>query len=627
MELKDLVKKVIRYNKNARIDLIEKAYRFSNNLLKDKKRESGRPWTEHYLEVADEAANLKLDDASIITALMHGIINKGADSKQIKKEFGDEIFSMLDSIERMTEIKKKISSKKIENENLRKVLIAASKDLRVLLIKICDKLVNLRDLGYLPENRRRIIANECMNVYAPLAYRLGLGKTKSELEDLAFKHIDEKNYKKVELIVEKIRNEGEKSIHTLKKIVENKIKDNAMDAEVEARIKHLHSIYKKATGKNYNLGSIMDIVGIRIITNSTDDCYKTLKIIHENFRPVQGKFKDYIAMPKPNGYQSLHTSVLDDKGRIFEVQIRTREMHEFAEEGIAAHFIYKNINHDRDFDKRLGWLKNIVENKEKFLDMNVDLFGSEIFAFTPQGKVFELPENSTVIDFAYNIHSDLGNHCTGARINGNFASLKTKLNNGDIVEVIKSNTQIPSREWLKYAATRKAREKIKQFLRDAGKVTTRNYIINADNKKEIEESLIKINNKNKKIKIAMCCKPTPGDNIIGIESTKTRAIIHNTECEDIKNSKKNVIEAEWIEKFSKPIEILVDAKDRPGLLKEILNIIVRTKIAVTKTNAKLVNKEDSEFSFLVDVKEINALNDLIKTIRKINSVKKVYVNA
>lgn len=627
MEFKDLIKKVIRYDKNARIGLLEKAYTFSDKLLKGNTRISGKRWIEHYLEVADECANLKLDDVGISAALMHGIINKGADKKIIKKEFGDEVLKLLENIDKMSEVKKNISKKNIKNEDLRKVLLAASKDLRALLIKICDKLVNLRELDYLPEIDRIKTAKECMNIYNPLAYRLGIGNVKAELEDLAFKHLDRKNYDYTKRIVEKTRKDGEKIIPVLKRKIENGLKTSGLNAGVEARIKHLYSIHKKIADKSSNPRSIIDIVGIRIITENTDNCYRALQIIHKIFRPLQNRFKDYIAMPKPNGYQSLHTSVLDENGNIFEVQIRTKEMHEHAEEGFAAHFNYKHINHEAGFDKRLVWLKNIVENKENFLDINVGLFGEEIFVFTPQGKTIELPKNSTVIDFAYRIHSDLGNHCTGARVNGNFVSLKNELNNGDIVEVVKSKSQIPSREWLKYTATKKAREKIKQFLRDVGKVATRNYAVNIENKSEPEESLIKLkNHENRKVKLAMCCNPIPGDLIAGIASGKTRVNVHNVECSEIKKISKK-IEVVWVEKFSRPVEIIINAKDRPGLFKEILNVVLRTGVAVTKTNGKTINKKESEFSFVADVKGAAVLDNLVKILRKVDNVTKVYVNA
>ncbi len=627
MELKDVVKKVIRYNKNARIELIEKAYRFSDNILKGKIRKSGKKWIEHYVEAADEAANLKLDDVSIAAALMHGITTKGADKNEIKKEFGDEILNILDNIEKMSEIKRNVGKKNVDDEDLRKVILAASRDLRALLIKICDKLVNLRETSCLPENERNKITKECMNIYAPLAYRLGMGKLKSELEDLAFKQLDEKSYRDIEAAVAKTRKDGEKAIYGLKGKIEAKLKENGLNAYVEARIKHIYGIYKKAIDKSYSAGNLMDIVGIRVITENTDECYRTLKTIHENFRPVQNRFKDYIAIPKPNGYQSLHTSVFDENGRIFEVQIRTKEMHENAEEGIAAHFNYKKTGHETGFDKRLSWLKNIVEDRERFLDINIGFFGDEIFVFTPQGQAIELPKNATVIDFAYYIHSDVGNHCSGASINGNFSSIKTRVNNGDVVEIIKSKTQIPSREWLKYAATKKARDKIKQFLKNAGKITTRNYSTKTDGKKEAEESLIKFKSETKMTaKLAMCCKPVPGNLITGIISNKTKVMVHNTECEEIKKTKRNKIDVEWVERFSRPVEIIVDAVDRPGLFKEVLNIISKTGINVTKTGGKTVNKEYSELSFLTDAKDSETLINLIRMIKKTESVKKVYIN-
>src|SRR3989344_7131487 len=531
MELKNLIKKILRYNKNAKIELINTAYNYADKILNKEERKSKEQSIIHCLKVADEVANLKLDDNTIIASLLHTIIKKGADKKEIKFIFGDEVIHLLENLDKMSQIKKNIAGKINGSENLRKVLLAASKDIRVLLIKLCDKLVNLRDLNFLTQEEINRIAKESMELYAPLAYRLGIGKIKSELEDLSFKYLDQKKYEETEEKVNQIRKHGEKAIFKLKNILEKELKKEQISADVQARVKHIYSIYKKIISKSYDINDMSDIIGIRIIVDTIDNCYKTLRIVHLNFRPIPQKFKDYIAIPKPNGYQSLHTAVVDNEGKIFEVQIRTYEMHDVAEEGIAAHFSYKKISHEKEFDKKLSWLKQLVEDKEAVGYFDIDFFGDEVFAFTPKGKVIELPKNSTVVDFAYHVHSDLGDHCLGANINGKFVPLKEEIENGDVIEVLTSKTHTPNRDWLKIASTAKARTKIKHFLKEAGKISTRIYSVQTEVRKEAGENLLHFEgDKRIKIKLALCCKPIPGDGIIGVKTSNIKMNVHKTEC-------------------------------------------------------------------------------------------------
>ncbi len=627
MDIKALAKKVLRYHKEADVTLLEKAYNSSYELLKDRNRASGQPLINHYLDVAYEVADLKLDEKAVAAALLHGLLNKGADQKEIKKSFGEEIFGILNNIEKISVIKKNLSSKTNEFESLRKVLLAASKDIRSVIIKICDKLVNLRDLEYLSENERKRIAKESMEIYAPLAYRLGMGKIKSEIEDLAFEYVDETQYKNLELKVNNIRKDGEKLIFRFKKLIEKELEKEGINATVQARVKHIYSIYRKIVDRSYDINNMADIVGFRIIVNNLDDCYKSLKVVHSNFRPIPSKFKDYIALPKPNGYQSLHTSVVDDEGRIFEIQIRTQEMHDISEEGIASHFLYKKVSHENQFDKKLNWLKQIVENRDESNNFDVDFFGDQIFVFTPKGKVIELPTKSTILDFAYSVHSDIGNHCTGAKVNGNFVALKEELENGDIVEIITSKTQKPSREWLKLARTTKARAKIKQALKEIGKVVTRVYSNAEESKKDLGETLLVFDgDKRTKIKLALCCTPTPGDNIIGIKSSNFRLMVHKKNCKDIAKTKKKNIKVSWRSNFKEPVVIIINAKDRPGLFKEILNSVGRLNITIGKAKGKPVGDGDLECSFSADVGNLDKLNEILNRINKVKNVKKVYIS-
>ncbi len=626
MEFKDLVKKVLRYNKDSDIALLERAYKYSENIVSGKIRASGKPWINHYLDVAYEVADLKLDDNILAAALMHGIIDKGADVKELRRLFKNEVVNILENIKKMSEVKKNLARSTTDAGNLRKVLLAASKDIKALLIKICDKVVNLRELQYLSEPERKRISKECIEIYAPLAYRLGIGKVKTDIEDLAFKYLDEENYKKIENKVNTIRKDGEKLVFKFKRFLEKELEKEGIKSIVQSRVKHIYGIYKKIVDRNYNINDMNDILGFRIIVNNIDDCYKVLRVVHHYFRPVPDKFKDYIAMPKPNGYQSLHTAVVDELGKIFEVQIRTEEMHEISEEGIAAHFSYKKITHEEEFDKKLGWLKQLVGAKDSIGSFDIDFFGDEVFAFTPKGKVIELPRDSTLIDFAYAVHSYLGDHCMGGNLNGRFVPLREKIDNGDVVEILTSKTQKPSREWLKFAKTTKAKTKIKQALKESGKIATRTYSTLKEEKKNVGESLLVVDGDKKlKVKLALCCKPVPGNKVIGIKSSNVRLIVHKKDCKDIIKTKKNFVKVGWREKFKEPVVIIVDALDRPGLLKEILNNMNKFGVNISKAKGKTINKDNIECSFGVDVENLDKLNDIISRINKIKNVRKVYL--
>ncbi len=626
MQFKDLIKKVMRYNKEVDIDLLEKSYKFSSNIIKDKLRASGKPWIDHYVDVAYEVADLKLDDSSLAATLMHGVLNKGADLKDITRLFGKDIAGILENIERMGEIKKNISKNTKDMDSLRKVLLAASRDLRSLLIKICDKNINLRDIDYLPLNEKKRIAKEVMDIYAPIAYRLGLGKIKSDMEDLAFKCLNEKIYRQLETKVNKIRSDSERSLYKIKSTIESELKKEKINAELQVRVKHIYSIYKKLVDKEYKLDEMHDILAFRILVNSVEECYNVLRIVHLNFRPIPNRFKDYIAMPKPNGYQSLHTSVVDSEGRIFEIQIRTFDMHDIAEEGIAAHFAYKKMSQEHEFDRKLSWLKQVVEDKENGIGFDVDFFGDQVFAFTPKGKVVELPSGASVLDFAYNIHSDLGDHCIGSKINGIFASLKEPVENGDVIEVLTSKSQKPSRDWLKITKSAKAKAKIKQALKELGKVVTRVYTTNEDIKKDIGETLIVFEgDKRLRIKLALCCKPLPGNKIIGIKTSNVRLMIHKADCVSILKTGKKKIKVSWLERFKEPVVITVNALDRPGLFKEIINSVNKL-VQTGNTKCKFTNDKNVECKFTVDVGSLDKLNEVIARVNKIKDVKKVYVN-
>ncbi len=627
MEFKDLIKKVLRYNKDSNITLLEKAYRLSEKYLQDKKRKNNRLWIEHYLDVAYILSDLKVDDNTLAVALMHGLINKGIKKYEIEKNFNPEIAEILEGIDKISTLKKTLKKRNFEDEALRKVLLVASKDIRVVIIKICDKLANMRELAHLDDEEKIRVSKEARDIYAPFAYRLGMSKIKSELEDLAFKYLEPEKYKEIEEKIKIKRDFGETRIFKVKKIIEDELKKKGIVFEVSGRVKSIYGIYKKTFTRDYNLDEITDIVGLRIIINSIETCYEVLGIVHNVLRPVPGKFKDYIGTPKPNGYQSLHTTVFDNEGKLIEIQIRTHDMHNLAEEGFAAHFKYKGNKEDAGFDKILGWLKELV-HEENIENIDVDFFSDYIFVFTPKGKEIQLPIGSTVLDFAYAVHSDIGNHATAANINGKFSNLKTILDNGDTIEIITAKTHMPAREWVKFVRTSKARNKIKQALRNLGKVSVATYSNIIEDKKNVSEGFIYVEGyKNAKIKLASCCSPLPSDNIIAVKFGLERFNIHKENCEEVKKATKEKSKANWKSPKYSDIEVVVEALDRPGLFAEILNNIASMKININNTKGRSIGSGLAECRFSIKIDDLNILIAITERIKKIQGIKKVYLGS
>ena len=624
MELKEIVKKVLRYNKNSNVNLLEKAYEFSRNKLQSKARLSGGLWIQHYLDVANLAADLKMDDESISAALMHGIIARGDTSlDKIERDFGKEIASLVSGIDKLNRIKKGITVKEHSNEDIKKVLLAAGRDIRIILIKLCDKLANMRELEYLPREEQKKISKEVMEIYAPLAYRLGIGRIKSELEDLAFRYLEPKIYSDISKEIMDKRKIGQSLIYKTKRILSKEFDKDNIDANVYGRVKTIYSIYKKLTSRSYRLGKMHDIVALRIVTKTLDECYKVLKIVHNNFRPVQGAFKDYIATPKPNGYQSLHTSIYDGNNNIIEVQIRDEKMNEIAEEGIASHFEYKGIKRSGDFDKRLGWVKELVSRKEGNSNLDIELFSDKIFVFTPKGKMLELTSGSTPLDFAYEIHSDIGNKCVGAIVNRKIVPLKAELDNGDVVEIITSKNHKPSSDWLKFVKTSKARQAIHRAIKSSGKIPISSYSSKIDENKNVEKGLIYVENiRNARINLAKCCNPIPGDKITGKKASAGKINIHKINCNAANG---RMINASWKEIKDISIELIVKASDRVGLMAEIMNSVASFGLSVRDAKGKTFKDNSAECSFKVNVLNLEQLLNLIKRINKISCVKNVYL--
>ncbi|HAT4167010.1 RelA/SpoT family protein [Clostridium perfringens] len=478
--LEELISKIKANGNNVDIDLVKKAYDLAFEAHKEQKRESGEPYIIHPISVAMILADMGMDTNTIVAGLLHDVIeDTDYTYEDISNIFNVEVANLVDGVTKLGKIKYK-SKEEQQADNVRKMLLAMAKDIRVIIIKLADRLHNMRTLKYMKPEKQKKKAQETLDIFAPLAHRLGISKIKWELEDLCLRYIHpEEYYDLVNMIAEK-RVEREKFIsRIIEELKENLDKAN-IDSDIEGRPKHFYSIYRKMVNKHKSIEQIFDLTAIRILVNTVKDCYAVLGIVHTIYKPIPGRFKDYIAMPKPNMYQSLHTTVIGSEGKTFEIQIRTFEMHRTAEYGIAAHWKYKSgvtgtDSKDMTFENKLTWLRDILEWQKEAVDatefmegFKLDLFSDEIFVFTPKGVVINLPAGATPIDFAYKIHTDIGNKCVGAKVNGKIVTLDYKLKTGEIVEILtSSSSRGPNIDWLNIANSNQARSKIKQWLRKA----------------------------------------------------------------------------------------------------------------------------------------------------------------
>jgi len=497
MTIEKLAEKTSTYLDSKDVESIKKAYQLASSVHQNIKRGTGEDYIDHPLEVAYYLAENELDRATIIAALLHDAEEEKPEIKNtIKKEFGQEVAELVEGVTKLGKIKIKRSwffplnilqarqQKELgferHVESLRKMLLAMTKDIRVVLIKFADRLHNMKTLRGVRSEKRERIARETLEIYSPLAYRLGMGKIKGELEDLAFPYAYPKEHAQLKKILSHKFEEKEKYLKKVMALLGTKLKNEHIKAEIHGRRKHLYSLYKKLLRYDNNLSKIYDLVAIRIIVENVEDCYKTLGLIHAMWKPLIGRIKDYIALPKPNGYQSLHTTIFGPDGEIIEIQIRTREMHERAENGVAAHWHYADKKHDGKAimapvgKNQTEWLKELEHWQEGLKDarelneaLKLDFFRDRIFVFTPGGDVSDLPINACPVDFAYSIHTEVGQNCQGARVNGKIVKLNYPLKNGDIVEIITKKSSAPKRDWLKFVKTSRAKGKIRSYFEQA----------------------------------------------------------------------------------------------------------------------------------------------------------------
>lgn len=576
-----LLKKIEEHDPEIDLDLIKKAYNFASEAHKGQTRKSGEPYIEHSIAAAQTLAEMKLDSVAVAAALLHDVVDDTPITlEQIKKEFGKETARLVEGITKLGKIKYRGIERQVEN--LRKMFLAMAQDIRVVLIKLADRLHNMKTLDVLPPEKRHRIALETLEIYAPLANRLGIGRIKGELEDLSFKHVMSKEYEWLKSqVVDKFEEREEyigKIIPHLKKEL---AKENILPSSISWRAKHYYSLYRKLQRYEMNLSRIYDLVAMRIIVNSVEECYSVLGVIHKLWRPLPGRIKDYIALPKPNGYQSLHTTVFCQGGKIIEIQIRTEKMDQEAEHGIAAHWYYSEQKGFKAYfkkfftqapEKELKWIQQIQEwqkqskssNDEFLKSLQIDFFKDRIFIFTPKGDVIDLPEGATPVDFAYSIHTEIGHRCQGAEVDGKLMALDTPLQNGQVVKIFTQKQIKPSQDWLRFAKTNMAQNRIRQwFNRNRPQWETEE--IKEETKKELPRSFQPA--KTEKIftpiaqvqgddkittTLAKCCNPQPPQSIKGYITLNQRITIHRTDCPALVKVKdpKRIVEAEWKENES-----------------------------------------------------------------------------
>lgn len=687
---------------------IKKAYEFAKAAHEGQKRSSGEDYFIHPCAVVEILADFGFDSSTVIAAFLHDVLeDTPVTPEQLAEEFGQEILELVEGVTKLDKLQF-TNREEAQAENFRKFFMAMAKDLRVIIVKLADRLHNMRSLKYLPPEKQQYISRETLDIYAPLAGRLGISFFKCELEDLAMMYLYPDEYKYITECISKKRGERQELLDGIMTQIRGKMSELGIKGEVNGRPKHFYSVYKKMHQLHIDVDQIYDLLAVRIIVDSIKDCYTMLGEVHTMWKPIPGRFKDYIAMPKANNYQSLHTTVVAD-GETFEIQIRTYEMHRIAEYGIAAHWKYKEgtTGIDTDLDNKVRWLREVmdaekdVSGAKEFMDaIKINVFDDEVFVFTPKGDVYDLPVGSTPVDLAYKIHSAIGNKCTGAKINRKIVPLSTKLQTGDIVEILMMNGKGPSLDWLKFVKTSSARSRIRQYFKKEqreenvhrgkemlekesrrrgysladlmqvssldgimqrlsvsneedlyanvgfGGISTNQVLtklIDAFRKQHPDEhneismadgaaaqrprskSGVLINgNANFTVRMAHCCTPVPGDEIVGYISRGRGVSVHRKDCPNVKSMEpERLIEAVWDtggdENFN--VTLNITAENTGGMLAGITAYIAAAKMPITGANVKVDTKEHiADITISVMIKNADDLEELVRKIKSIHGV-------
>lgn len=645
-ELKPLLESYLSKEAIAKIDY---TFDFAKEAHKEQFRASGEPFILHPLNVAKILAEHHASSDIVMTALLHDIVeDSDIESEVIKEKFGDDIAELVKLLTNLKGIDFS-SEEEGQAENLRKLLLAMASDIRVVLIKIADRVHNMRTLNYLPSEKQVKIAEETMEIYVPIIHRLGMYAYKWELEDLSFKYLHPEEYKRLTKLIAKRRKDREEYINNIISILSRELAKNEIKCKIEGRPKNLYSTYKKMERNHISLDEIYDLFAIRVLVHAVKDCYTVLGIIHNIWRPVPGRIKDYISSPKPNGYRSLHTTIFGPGEEPVEIQIRTFEMHMNDEVGIAAHWKYKEgDSSDKDFDEKVKWLRQLIDwhnetdSAADFVrSVKFDLFRDEIFVFTPKGKVIDLPMGATPIDFAYRIHTDIGNSCIGAKVNGKIAPLDYKLQTGDRVQILTSKIPHgPGSDWLKIARSASTRAKIRSWFKKleiGAEKVEKEEVLKKEIIQKIPKKPIKCSGNEKYVVIVegcedlpivfpKCCSPVPYDEIIGYISRGKGITIHRKNCPNVKVLEKDrIISARWynIDNTSFMTGLSIKVKDQPGVLAEVSKAISDEGINVTDLKATVSPKNLAKITAKVEVKNIVEFSKLVEKLSKLSCVEKV----
>lgn len=638
-------------------DLLRKAYEYAENSHRSQLRLSGEPFITHPLEVAIILAALKLDNTTIAAALLHDVVEDTTVSLDVLKEkFGEDVALLVDGVTKISSLKKK-TRHATEVHSLRKMLMATVQDVRVILIKLADKLHNMRTIMFQTDIKQRQIAREVLDIYAPMAGRLGMSRMRSELEDRAFHVLYHDEYHDIVARIAQRKTKMEEFIEDVRFIMYRQLERLDIKAEIQGRAKHLYSIHRKMANQGKSFEEIFDIRAIRIITEEVKDCYGILGVIHTLWSPITSRFKDYIAVPKSNMYQSLHTTVVGPDGQPIEFQIRTREMHAVAEMGVAAHWIYKEgrAHPEREY-RTIALLQNItkmqseiqgVQDSREFLrELKMDLYEDEIFVFTPKGKIVKLAKGATPVDFAYAIHSEVGSQCAGAKVNGSIMPLKTELKSGDIVEIITSKKAHPSESWLKFVKSSNARYKIRSWLRKDRESVKKPEPEEAPGRKSEKTAHVSIPDtelfkvrtavkQNKTalsiagtagvlIKLSQCCQPIPGDDVVGFITRGRGITVHKKSCPQLARlttEQERFINIVWEgSETTYPVKLAIHAIDRANLLRDIADELSTCKTNLMKVEAQVTTGDNAVIKMVLGVKSVAHLREITSRLKKVKSV-------
>ncbi len=668
----EITERVQQYAPKADISLINRAYVFAAQAHKDQRRSSGELYITHPLAVASILASLRLDISTIITALLHDTVeDTHITLDDIRHRFGDEVARLVDGVTKIGQIQFRSFEHK-QAENFRKMILATAQDLRVLLVKLADRLHNMRTLGFMREDKRRHISQETMQLYAPLAHRLGIHWIKQEMEDIAFSYLEPEAYQFVLNQMKERLDFLHETRTKLESVLQEALDRQGIQAKVYGRMKHLYSIHDKIERKHVDFSEIYDLVAFRIIVEDTPACYQTLGMIHSLYRPVPGRFKDYIALPKPNGYQSLHTSVIGPDNHRIEMQIRTEAMHSYAEDGIAAHWMYKDGESKDDEHKHFQWLKQLTEllqeaeNPGEFMESaRLDLFVQEVYVFSRDGDIYALPRGALPLDFAYAVHTDVGHHCMGVRINGEMADFQTRIRNGDQIEVLTNPDQTPSRQWLQYVKTPKARQAIRQWFRRqerdssikmGGKILRDSFgrgdlpassleLLQCNSMDELKErlgrgdipldALMKVIDQDASkpfflkgvshslMRAARCCHPIPGDPVFGHFESGKGMVIHHRNCQQIPNvGDEQWVEVKWRSEKGQlyPTGIEVKSHNRRGMLANVTTMISEAQANIDDLKIEQRAGSMTSLKILVEVEDRKHLATVLRSIKSVEGV-------